>query len=418
MKHAGFLRWTHVWFGGIKGVGMNGVSKPVGMVSAAAVPLEQARTRSYWPELLLLFAGTSITIGIIWDISWHSSIGRDTFWTPAHMAIYLGGVLAGCSGGWLAVKHTFFATADEKERSVGVFGARAPLGAWVAIWGALAMITSAPFDDWWHNAYGLDVRIISPPHMVLGLGMLGISVGAMLLAVSRQNQEPDGFGGAMFFFAGGIFLTLSAIFLLEFTFPNLQHGAKFYEVCSAMFAFRLVTMSRASRSSWPATRAALVFLGMMCLMVWILPLFPAQPKLAPIFNQVTHMVPPMFPLLLVFPALAIDLVLRRTGERDRGWRRVGIAFLLGLIFLAIFLVVQWLFADFMLSPYANNWFFAGNRFWSYGSGPGSWQTEFWYMNGEYADPLTARALGFSLLWASIGAWLALLWGGWMKKVKR
>ncbi len=40
------------------------------------------------------------------------------------------------------------------------------------------------------------------------------------------------------------------------------------------------------------------------------------------------------------------------------------------------------------------------------------------MNGEYADPLTARALGFSLLWASAGAWLALAWGGWMTKVKR
>ena len=29
------------------------------------------------------------------------------------------------------------------------------------------MIVSAPFDNWWHNAYGLDVRIISHPHMVL-----------------------------------------------------------------------------------------------------------------------------------------------------------------------------------------------------------------------------------------------------------
>jgi len=32
------------------------------------------------------------------------------------------------------------------------------------------MLASAPFDDWWHNAYGLDVRIISPPHMVLAAG--------------------------------------------------------------------------------------------------------------------------------------------------------------------------------------------------------------------------------------------------------
>ena len=47
---------------------------------------------------------------------------------------------------------------------VRFWGFRAPLGAWVAIWGAFAMLTSAPFDDWWHNAYGLDVKVLSPPH--------------------------------------------------------------------------------------------------------------------------------------------------------------------------------------------------------------------------------------------------------------
>ena len=52
----------------------------------------------------------SVMIGVQWDISWHVSIGRDTFWTPAH----------------------------------------------------IAMLASGPFDNWWHDAYGLDVKIISP----------------------------------------------------------------------------------------------------------------------------------------------------------------------------------------------------------------------------------------------------------------
>src|SRR6266480_3638506 len=120
-----------------------------------------------WPSILFAVAATSITVGIIWDISWHISIGRDTFWTPAHMAIYFGGALAGSVGGWLAMRDTFFARRDDSA-SVQMFGLRAPLGAWVAIWGAIAMLTSAPFDDWWHNAYGLDVKIVSPPHAVLG----------------------------------------------------------------------------------------------------------------------------------------------------------------------------------------------------------------------------------------------------------
>src|SRR6201994_3539226 len=128
------------------------------------------------------------------------------------MAIYLGGVLAGCTAGWLAIQYTFFAGPTSRESSVNVLGARAPLGAWVAIWGAIAMITSGPFDNWWHNAYGLDVKIISPPHVVLALGMMGICIGALLVAVSRQNREPQGSGGGIFIYVGGIFVVFGAIF--------------------------------------------------------------------------------------------------------------------------------------------------------------------------------------------------------------
>src|SRR5579872_2701446 len=71
-------------------------------------------------EYLLALAATSIAIGIIWDISWHSTIGRDTFWTPAHMAIYLGGSLGGFTGGWLSIKHTFLAGPREIAQSVRV----------------------------------------------------------------------------------------------------------------------------------------------------------------------------------------------------------------------------------------------------------------------------------------------------------
>src|SRR5690348_7617332 len=105
-----------------------------------------------WNVWAVLFASTCVVIGVIWDISWHRTIGRDTFWTPAHMAIYLGGVVAGCSCGWLVLKTTFAGTPEQRDQGVSFWHwFRGPLGAWVCIWGAFAMITSAPFDDWWHN---------------------------------------------------------------------------------------------------------------------------------------------------------------------------------------------------------------------------------------------------------------------------
>ena len=57
--------------------------------------------------------------------------------------------------------------------SVSVLGLRAPLGVFLAAWGGLAILTSAPFDNWWHEAYGLDVKIVSPPHTLLILGFVG-----------------------------------------------------------------------------------------------------------------------------------------------------------------------------------------------------------------------------------------------------
>jgi hypothetical protein len=372
-----------------------------------------------WPSLLLAFAASCIAVGIMWDISWHQTIGRDTFWTPAHMVIYLGGALGGCVGGWLAFYYTFLADPAERAATVGVFGARAPLGAWIAIWGSVAMITSGPFDNWWHNAYGLDVKIISPPHVVLGLGMFGISFGALLLVLTRQNRLQDGAGSGLFIWVGGIFVVLGGVFLLEYTFPNQQHAATFYVVCALTFPFRLLALGRAARTSWPTTRVAAVYILVVCLMAWILPLFPAQPKLAPIYNPVNHMVPLPFPLLLIFPAVAMDLILRRAGDAT-GWRRVAFALFLGALFLAVFLPVQWVFARFLLSPQADNWFFVGNRVWNYGSRLGDWTNEFWRTNPARPDVdlLTLSSLTKCWMLAAGSAWLGLLLGGWMRKVRR
>ena len=60
-----------------------------------------------WYLWCAALAVTSAYIGGYWDISWHRSIGRDTFWTPAHIAIYLCGVLAGISCAFLILSTTF-----------------------------------------------------------------------------------------------------------------------------------------------------------------------------------------------------------------------------------------------------------------------------------------------------------------------
>src|SRR5207237_3156087 len=119
------------------------------------------------------------------------------------------GVLAGISCGYLILSTTFRSSSPLKEASVEIWGFRGPIGAFIAAWGGVAMLTSAPFDDWWHNAYGLDVKILSPPHVLLGAGVLGIEFGALILILGYMNRAGGGLRSKLdilFLFLGSMIL--------------------------------------------------------------------------------------------------------------------------------------------------------------------------------------------------------------------
>ena len=306
-----------------------------------------------WYIWAVVFASTSVVVGGIWDISWHRTIGRDTFWTSAHMAIYLGGAAAGLSCGWLVLRTTFAASAAaDHAAGVTFWGFRGPLGAWVCIWGAFAMIVSGPFDDWWHNTYGLDVEILSPPHTVLAAGIVGIQIGAMLMVLSRQNNSGahSWLAQLLFVYTGGVLIVAMATVAIEYVgFPNDQRNAEFYVVSAGIFPLFFVGISRASLSRWGATGAAAAYMALTVLMMWILQLFTAEPLLGPILRPVESMIPPPFPLLLVVPALAVDLLMRTLpaqGSSVRPWATAGA---IGLGFVAALLAVQWYFSAFLLA---------------------------------------------------------------------
>lgn len=365
-----------------------------------------------WPVHAVLFASVSVMTGVLWDISWHQSIGRDTFWTPAHMAIYLGGVVAGLSCGWLALKITFDGTPAEKAATVRFWRIfHAPLGAWVAIWGAFAMITSAPFDDWWHNAYGLDVEILSPPHMVLAMGIIAIQVGALLMLAARQNRaEGTALDRWLYAVAGGILLVMIATLLTEETIPNAWHSALPYKIMAGALPLVFVGMSRSSRLRWPATTLAVVYWLCVSVIGWVLQLFPAQPLLAPIFNPIEHFVAPFPPLMLVPAGIGVDWVLRHWRWDD--WSLTPV---LAATFVVLLVGALWPWGEFLLSPAARNWFFMADQ-WSYQARPGAARHEFWAVE---ADPLfTAASAAWILGLGMVSTRLGLWWGHWMKKVKR
>jgi hypothetical protein len=143
----------------------------------------------------------------------------------------------------------------------------------------------------------------------------------------------------------------------------------------------------------------------------VLQLFPATPKLAPIYNPVDHMVPMGFPLLLVVPALAFDLLVKRMRERN-DWLLAGA---MAVAFVATFFVTQWFFSEFLLSAAADNAVFMGGRTWSYGDRLGAWTHEFW---DPEQQPLTLLTGALFLALAFVSARLGLSRGRWMREVVR
>jgi hypothetical protein len=395
--------------------------------TAYVLDVHDAWTRSLsrtvpWFLYAVLFASTSVIVGVTWDISWHRTIGRDTFWTPAHLGIYLGGIVAGLTCGWLALRLTFErgeAAEAARAATVRFWGFRAPLGAWVCIWGAFAMLTSAPFDDWWHNSYGLDVKILSPPHALLAAGIGAIQCGAMLMAVAWQNRSPIEAGarddgsrsrlGLIYLVSAGLLLVLIATLATEYLQRWDMHQSLFYEVAAGIFPLMLVSTARASVGRWPATTTALVYMALMFVMLLLLPLFRAEPLLGPIYVHIDRFMPPDFPLLLVAPAVLIDLAMRRLG-RGRDWR---LSVLIAFAFVVAFVAIQWPFASFMMTPWARNRIFIADRM-PYSVDP-AFQARWYTLN----PPDNLRVgLSIALALAFVSARCGLWWGNWMSRVRR
>jgi hypothetical protein len=401
---------------------MSATPFPTQQISASEVaPVSSEAPGVRWYIWCGALAVTSASIGGAWDVSWHRSIGRDTFWTPAHMAIQACGVMAAIICGYLILADTFGRSA-KKATSVSVLGFRAPLGAFIAAWGGIAMITSAPFDNWWHAAYGLDVKIISPPHTLLILGMRAVGVGILFLilaAMNRASSDNTDAGQRTFkslqyllLYIGGLIVCGQMFFLMQYTWDVELHSAAPYLAMGIALPIAFAMLSQASRYKWAATTTAAVYMIFAISEILIFPLFPAQPKLGPVYNPVTHLIPGKFPILIVVPALALDLLWQKT----RAWKPWTIAMASGFLFVVVLAIVEWPFASFLLSKASENRFF-GTIYFDYNSRPNGPDRLRIFLNPDHGIALYWGLLR-AAIYASISGWIGLIFGRWMRSVQR
>ena len=390
-------------------------ARPV-TIEAKAAPRFAAANSIPWYIWALFAASVSVVIGGYWDISWHMSIGRDSFWTPAHMAIQACGIIAAITSSYLIFSCTFGRSPALRAATVEVWGFHGPLGAFIAAWGGATMLVSAPFDNWWHNAYGLDVKIFSPPHVVLDGGVLAIQFGAVILIASAMNRATPVLRRKLdwiLLLLGAMVTMLALTVVWESTYRVLQHTPECYRALAVVAPVAIMGFAEISGRRWARTAVAGIYSLYAIFMLWLFPLFPATPKLGPVYQKITHMVPMEFPLLIIVPALLLDALWPRISRWGK-WAQAAVG---GLLFLLALMAVQWPFADFLVSAASANWVF-GTKYFAYFASPDGFDIRHIFVPNGHTVPgywfIMAEAGVFAILSTRLG----LAWGDWVRDIQR
>lgn len=160
------------------------VTIPVTQISTgmAAVTESGVKLRLVVAYVLAL-CYTLLYFGGDFDSLWHSDVGRDEFLIPPHIIMYSATAIIGlmCVGIVLVETWRYYRGRTEQRlasNTVSVFRLfHAPLGFIVTGFGALIMLSSAWFDDYWHRLYGIDAMLYSPFHMMAWLGTMTMGIG-------------------------------------------------------------------------------------------------------------------------------------------------------------------------------------------------------------------------------------------------
>jgi hypothetical protein len=213
-------------------------------------------------------------------------------------------------------------------------------------------------------------------------------------------------------YVGGLAIVGQMFFVQEYTWDVKLHQAAAYIAMGIGLPVIFAALSWASRSRWAATWMAVVYTAFIIAEILILPLFPAQPKLGPVYNPVTHMIPAKFPILIIAPALALDLL----WQRVKNWRSWQIALVSGVVFIVVLTAVEWPFANFLMTDASKNRFF-GTIYFDYNSRPMSLDRMRQWFEPDHGMVLFAGLVRASV-YASISTWIGLQFGRWMRGVQR
>ncbi|MCA1694245.1 MAG: hypothetical protein LC749_05660, partial [Actinobacteria bacterium] len=205
-----------------------------------------------------LWALATAALGLYWDVGWHIDFGRDkALFTPPHTMIVIG--LAGIV--YSAGIAVLFATLDDASVGVRILGVRIPYSAIPMAALGVGALSGFPLDALWHEAYGIDVTLWSPTHLMLvgGGGLATIAVWLMLME-GRPAGRATALGRAIAALALGAILVGLSCFEGEFDFGVPQFQVIFLAVLIAATAGFTLVLARATLGPWGAVKAVVAYL--------------------------------------------------------------------------------------------------------------------------------------------------------------
>ena len=128
-------------------------------------------------------------IGGAWDIQWHVQIGRDSLWIPPHLLVlfaFTAGLVITLA---LIAYETFLASAGwAQPHSVRIGPLRALPAAFGIFFGYLFALLSGGFDELWHETFGIDATLWSPPHLMIMLSTVVVDFSLMLGIAASSHR--------------------------------------------------------------------------------------------------------------------------------------------------------------------------------------------------------------------------------------
>lgn len=277
-----------------------------------------------------LLALVVAVLGFYWDVAWHIELGRDEFiFTPAHSGIFFGLLLIVAAG----MTSIILATHQQADVRHEWAGMRIPSAAVAIVALGVGALTGFPLDEFWHQAYGIDVTMWGPTHLVMISGASLTPIALLLLyREGVQDRRPTSLGRSLLYVLAAALVIGLQTWTGEFDLGVPQFQALYHPVLVMAGSAIAFVAVRHLLGPGGALKAALGALAIRLLIVAVL-------------GVGLDLVVPRFPLFLG-SALAVELAARLT----RDLRGIGSAVAMGGAVATFGLASEWVW----MSLFARN----------------------------------------------------------------